>query len=310
MAKRWMVAGAALVAGVLYAWSGEGVPVAPSHGDTPARIERGQGLGGVFERSSSPGLRGRVLDSRGPVGGARVTLVRERSAGFEIGCLRPEELDAVLSSLETEVATTDTDLDGNFELPEPEPGRYALHALAPGVFGLRRGFRFNDQEAHVAVWPTRTIAGSVHDERANPVAEAHVAVSSRIGRIQQAVTDANGRFQLAVASGPATVLAWSGALRSRLAPLSDAEPVELVLHPPLRIAGRVVGAPRGRAARVGLIGENCRLEAEMSDETAFAFPGLLPGRYALSAESGELACYQEVELEPGEQRDDVALVLE
>jgi hypothetical protein len=310
MAKRWVVAGAALVAGVLYAWSREGAPAAPGHGDTPARIERSQGLAGVFERSSSPGLRGRVLDPRGPVGGARVTPVREQSAGSEIGCLRPEELDAMLSSLETEVATTQSDLDGDFELPEPEPGRYALHASAPGVFGLRRGFRFSDQEAHVAVWPTRSIAGSVRDERASFVAEARVAVFSSVGRLQQAVTDANGRFQLAVASGPATVLAWSGALRSRLAPLSDAEPVELVLHSPLRIAGRVVGVPSGRAARVGLIGEDCRLEAEVSDETAFAFPGLLPGRYALSAESGELACFQEVELDPREVRDDVALVLE
>jgi protocatechuate 3,4-dioxygenase beta subunit len=278
-------------------------------------------------------LRARAVDEAGaPVAGARAVLLPEELARRRWPGLPPGVLSAESAA------------DGRFELREVLPGRASLLLSAPGRAPVeRQGVEIPvdvlvTDLGELVLEPEAFVEGRVVEPGGSPVAEASVRASRPSSEIfgewpssvetmgsERVTSGSDGSFRIgAIRAGQVVELKAEkegyvdGSASGVRAPTE--EPVDLVLRPAATVAGRVVdsrGRPvpeaevrtsfRARLPNMGFFGR------VMADERgAFVLSGVPPGLVALEAAA---AGYQPsppvtLELEPGERREGVEVVLE
>ena len=140
-------------------------------------------------------LGGQVCDLAGePVGGAKVTIWSKPLGVHGLSCGSPAMFDGC--------DDLRTDADGRFSAPRQLPvrARYRAVVAAEGFLPEASAWISPGDEAHVAVDDVRlrrlrTLTGRVIDLDRNPVSGAQVFQSGD-GRRTEALTDADGRFEL------------------------------------------------------------------------------------------------------------------
>lgn len=195
----------------------------PHHLTTPARDP----LELVLRSSDCVAPGGRVLDAAGrPVAGAPVTLWERYEKDGRERTAHLYEREPGLLVL--------TGADGTFQAPRPVPNRGALRAAVdlPGSIPAETEWtRFRESEparfADLVLESTRTVVGVVTDRTGAPVAGARVFQSGDGPERTEAVTDADGRFELpGVVAGPLFVFAEKAGYRFQ----GTAAPERIVLR--------------------------------------------------------------------------------
>ncbi len=235
-----------------------------------------------------------------------------------------------------------TDADGRFRLGALPQGEYTVSSTPDDGFREKSGdvtslgrslgmgipLRWDQhvEDLRVAVVPYRVVSGTVRDEGGAPVPGAYVGYIGCWEPDWNAMTDADGRFQLGETwgeDGQFTVLAK---LDDRISaptpwPVNDSENVELVLRPEASIAGQVVKADGTALRDAGFL----EVELEFTEDSCyggkdpavnadgtFAFPGLTPGTYAIEVrDQNDFDSKSEtvtVTIGPGESKRDVQVV--
>ena len=265
-----------------------------------------------------------IMLTRGAVASGRVLDAEERPVAGATVRLFPAARDARdlhLARLTGEDVTEATaDAEGRFELRHLPPGRFDLIARAAGfVTRTMPGIEVPPGTAAVdlgtvALSPGAAIEGRVVDPRGQPIAGAGVMVSldelssfgssmPSLDELTGATTDTEGRFRIPDLA-PGTVVGLMvmapGWVTAEIAGIEapTPSPVEIVLRPAARVAGRVVDERRqGIAeAQVVLTAEARRavfggqalpggtLGQAMTDAAgAFVIEGVAPGTATLIA---------------------------
>jgi protocatechuate 3,4-dioxygenase beta subunit len=282
----------------------------------------------VIRLTEGEELRGRVVDARtkAPIAGARVGAPRWFGSGVT------------------------TDQDGSFVIRSMSQGFGLLHVHAAGYADAKVDVRAGAEEitspVTIELVPGRSLSGRVIDAQGAPVAGAYVAASGHAwrDRFMQADwvgtrSDALGRFELADldASLSHELIARKDGFGAAVFDLPtyevESERVDvgdIVLRPPARIDGRVLGddGQAIRGMRVVLDGTNAdrgalpgaqRQEVDpvqsdrhvtTDDLGRFAFTDVAAGAYELRAESDDHQLRSEriaLRIESGERRTDVDL---
>lgn len=273
-------------------------------------------------RAARSGLE--IVLTRGAVASGRVIDAEERPVAGAMLRLFPADRDDraffLAQAAGEEVPEATADAEGRFELRHLPPGRFDLIARAAGfVPRTLPGIEVPPGTAAVdlgtvALSPGAAIEGRVVDLRGQPIAGAAVMVSldelsslaspmPSLDELTGATTDTEGRFRIPDLA-PGTVVGLKVMAPGRV----DAEvpgieaptpsPVEIVLRPAARVAGRVVDERRqGIAeAQVVLTAEAQRavfggqalpggaLGQTMTDAAgAFVIEGVAPGTATLVA---------------------------
>jgi protocatechuate 3,4-dioxygenase beta subunit len=279
-------------------------------------------------------LRGRAVDEAGaPVAGARAVL-------FPQELLRrgwPAAPQGVLAA--------ETDAEGRFELLEVLPGRAALLLSAPGRASAERdGFEILPDRSvtdlgDLVLEPEVFVEGRVVEPDGSPVVEASVAAArppeqvleerlflyGERERADRVTTGPDGAFRIG-ALREGQVVRVEAAKEGYIDGAADGvrapgeEPVVVVLRPAATISGRVVDA-RGRPVpeaavrpsfRARLPGTGFFQAVTADDQGSFELTGVPPGLVALEAAAAgnQGSAPVVLELQPGERREGVEIVLE
>ena len=271
---------------------------------------------------------GAVLDSNGhPVEGARIELVRSSAGCTEPGAPLPEE----------SLHHATTGHDGRFGLPSLPPGRFDLRIEGDGFAPLEHtgveipaGAGLRDLGRFV-VERGAVLAGRVVDPYGQPLAGAEIRIGSRPGDRPAAVSGPGGFFTLVNLprkGGISLDICCQGFLtESQTIGELTPEPLDIVLEPAVRIAGRVfdpTGAPvAGAQVRAWLFGERpdepvrlraCRnldTTATTDDEGRFVLEALPAGWWAVRAEAtGWLGAETDCQQVPDGSNLEVEIVLD
>ncbi|WP_242341244.1 carboxypeptidase-like regulatory domain-containing protein, partial [Anaeromyxobacter sp. SG66] len=194
-----------------------------------------------------------------------------------------------------EQVTATADASGVARLAGLAPASYAVAAEAADLHPalLRRVAVPRTGALAIALEPLGRIEGVVHDASGRPSARATVRGASR-DHSGEAISDASGRFTLAVPAGSYRLSAVEGERAGGVGPVSvqagaTTGGVELVLGPPAALAGEVVEEGSGRpvpGAEVALSPhETGALAARVlaGADGRYRIPALAPGQYDLRA---------------------------
>ena len=311
-----------------YKGSGEGMVVvtasAPEHGSGRVKAVIGRGEQRELTVVLRPGvpLSGVVLDRGEAVTKAEVFVAMPDGMEEDWQSVPPRMLSA-FSDLRTAV-----DADGRFNFPSIEPSTVNLLVNAEGYETYRRDVDLRSGGADLTVELERLAAvrGILLDAWGRPLPRVRVKGSSGVMRAET-VTEADGTFALAVGelnrlqihapNGPSLVRrepgAWieDGFLRF-VVPESTAE-----------VSATIFGLDETQLARTSLHatgelddGWESNAPGTLQPHGSGAVRGLYPGRWTVTAKSGELQRSEVVEVAAGELRhvelnfsDDVDLLL-
>jgi len=281
-------------------------------------------------------IRGKVIDSAGPVADAVVTATGTRGGEVlsELNCQCGNECgskllecgcgEAARQLLEhvaerrgeaQPLARTRSAQDGSFELSGFEAERVTLWAEKAGVgIGARQGVEAGEETADVTLETGISITGKIADENGNPVPNALVtAIFSQHSRFFDAIASETGEFSISpvplgtyrlVASARGLLPAAGWATKDAHSDLS------LEMLRPRRIAGKVLrGGARVAQAQVQIEGEHRKASLSSTQDGSFTFSELRPGTYDLTARSGSGGAHLSLEVEKTDVSD-LVLALE
>jgi protocatechuate 3,4-dioxygenase beta subunit len=289
----------------------------------------------VAPARGSLAIRGKVVGPRGPVAGAVVvaTVAEPEVPLAELPCDCGEGCETKLLDLACGTraaqlvelvarrygeapprARATTDAEGRFSLEGLEAGAHEVWAEGTPGTGLVEDVAAGREGVEVRLGDGPRVMGTVRDEEGAPVAGALVtALHQRHSRYFEGVTGADGRFRLGPLPAGQLLLVFS---RPDLLPDfryvgRDFEPeLEMTLYRPRRLGGRVV---RGEAPVAGVTvharGERRDWDTLTDGEGRFAFDGLPPGSYSLTASHEGQDAVAEARLEPGEEPPELELSL-
>ena len=293
---------------------------------SPARPEAGLILAVHPAGSPVTMIEGRVRTPDAVrVAGALVALSRPGD-GSRPGGEGPARLEAVVRS----------DAAGRFRFLDVQPGVHHVVVSATGFAPGRAELRANagsPRFVEVALGDASAaadVAGQVQDLAGRPLIGALVRADRPGAGSAVAVTDHEGRFQLAIEPGQHAFSASAAghASQRRFLQLVGRQTLSLRLFATARIAGTVSGpGPGGDAAAGGgasraMAGALVRLAAAepearqwevLADQAGrFAFVDLEPGRYVLSAQHGDLVGFhlQPLAVALGETAPEIGLRLQ
>lgn len=211
------------------------------------------------------------------------------------------------------LAATGLDARGAFEFTRVPAGRWSLEVLHHGasipiVEGPKEVELESDQHAEVSLVvdsESQVLRGRVVDIEGAPVADAHVEVRpTKGGETRQAVTDAEGRFELASASAATYRVDVTGpddlgrAGVKGLAPDAD---LEVVLREPASVRGRVLADGRPvqrfqlRPTGLSVLGPYVS-----DDDGRFILEDVRPGDFTVTALASQGVASHTMRLEDGD----------
>ncbi|HZI09859.1 MAG TPA: carboxypeptidase-like regulatory domain-containing protein, partial [Myxococcus sp.] len=280
-------------------------------------------------------IRGRVVGPSGPLAGVVVVATAPRPdevldalpCDCDDGCERTlfdhtcgtaaRQLVGLVAERRGEAAPqarTTTDEEGRFSLEGLEAGAYAVWADGPPGTGLVEDVAAGSEGVEVRLGEGFPLVGEVRDEDGAPVRGALVtALHREHSRYFELLTDGDGRFRFESLplADYSLVFSREGLLPEHRTVDEELDsPLEVMMFRPQRLAGRVVrGGVPVAGARVRAEGAQRVLDTPSDAEGHFAFEGLEPSAYALTAShEGEDAAV-EVLLESQVPPPEVELVL-
>ncbi len=343
--RRWLGVGVGLLVllGVLWFLRSPARQTGEEAGTPPARAGAGAREGLPFNALLAAPvapvrgdlfIRGRVVGPSGPLAGAVVVATAPKPdevlealpcdcgegcerALFDYSCgTAARQLVGLMSERRGEAAPqarTTTDAEGRFSLEGLEAGAYAVWAEAPPGTGLVEDVSAGREGVEVRLGEGFALRGEARDEDGVPVRGALVtAIHREHSRYFEVLTGEDGRFRFA-GLPPAlysVVFSKEGLLPEHRAVDDSQDSLEVMMVRPQRLTGRVVrgGAPVA-GVRVRAEGASGLLDTASDPEGGFAFEGLEPSAYALSASHEGEDAVLEVMLEPQVPPPEVELVL-
>jgi RNA polymerase sigma factor (sigma-70 family) len=279
-------------------------PLQPAR--APARVASLIRVPAPVPAAPAPALDGTVLGPDGnPFDGAEIVATAERSGPM---------------------TGTRSEARGRFRLSGLLPGRYTVTATGASHLPARAVVSLTGTGGRVELRLGRagvTLSGRVTDAVAGPVPGAFVRAYARSfdetepRAVYQAVSDAQGRYQIAVAPGR-YALAASGtgyATQSSRVHAAVDQVIDFALPPGARLGGRVVAsgaAVPGATVRLLPEGEGDARVAMTGPDGQFVFEDVAPGGYRLWGGTGALAGQAAVPLRLalGDRQEDATLALE
>lgn len=261
-------------------------------------------------------------------------------AGLRVTRAGPDPLAPAFVHVSTRAGEAAPSLDPTRDVEPPvltdSDGRFTLHDVAPGPLQLALGDEFGTLaqdgpfnvpagatlERHIAVRRPAPLTGRATDPDGRAVAGASIRIEAESeshhgARGRRTTTDAEGRFRLEHVPAGTYRLTWAEQRGSAYIPLlartivveDDAPAFDLAFDGDTQLAGSVpVDAGETfalvRAERIDAAGQptpDARAYAVLTTDGRFAWRGLVPGRYRLSARGhrSDDGAVAEVELAPG-----------
>lgn len=256
-------------------------------------------------------IRGRVVNARGPVAGARVSATRdepgESLSGRECQCdehagrnlfacnggetaLQIMDLVNARIGEVVPVAETTSHADGTFELTGLEPGMVAVWSEADSLVGLTADVSAGAQYVELRLEPGRMLRGEVVSE--DDIALAGVvltAVHKTHSRFFDTLSASDGSYAIGpVPDGEYRVVAWDEVHPADWVDFIEGDHAiekRIVLSAPRTLTGRVLldGLPVA-GAEVKAEGSYGSARSSSNEDGTFAIAGLRRGTYAVAAQ--------------------------
>jgi protocatechuate 3,4-dioxygenase beta subunit len=344
--RRWLGVGGGLLVllGVLWwlrspaRWAGEEAGPPPERSGAASR--EALPVNALLTTPVAPGrgdlfIRGRVVGRSGPLAGVVVVATAPRPdevldalpCDCDGGCERTlfaptcgtaaQQLVGLVAERRGEAAPqarTTTDAEGRFSLEGLEAGAYAVWADGPPGTGLVEDVAAGSEGVEVRLGEGFPLAGEVRDEDGAQVRGVLVtALHREHSRYFEVLTGEDGhfRFESLPPADYSLVFSREGLLPEHREVDEELDSaVEVMMFRPQRLTGRVVrgGAPVA-GVRVRAEGAQRVLDTASDAEGRFAFEGLEPSAYALTASHEGEDAAEEVVLEPQVPPPEVELVL-